>query len=145
MPQGFNPANIWKPFGAFSQMVIGGEGRVVYLKGQVALDREGEVVGIGDMRSQVGQVLENVKVLLASVNGGMSDVVALTQYTTNISEFMKVGDIRSRYFQAPYPVTTTVEVSALYDPALLVEISGIAEIPMERFHSPKEVHGGHPR
>src|SRR6056297_3385838 len=106
MPQSFNPESIWRPFGAFAQMVIGGEGRVVYLKGQVALDRDGEVVGVGDMRAQVGQVLENIRILLASVNGEMSDVVALTQYTTNISEFMKVGDIRSRYFQAPYPATT---------------------------------------
>ena len=46
-------------------------------------------------------------------------------------------------FSAPYPVTTTLEVSALYDPRLLVEITGIAEIPMDRFVMPDAAQEKH--
>lgn len=56
----FNPKSVWEPFGAFSMGVIRGDGRIVYLKGQVALDKEGRVVGKGDMRAQTRRVLENI-------------------------------------------------------------------------------------
>lgn len=50
---------------------------------------------------------------------------------------MACGEIRKRFFEPPYPVTTTLEVSALYDPRLLVEITAIAEIPKDRFVLPE--------
>jgi 2-iminobutanoate/2-iminopropanoate deaminase len=52
MVDGFNPKGVWAPFGAFSMGVIQGAGQVVYLKGQVALDRAGEMVGKSDMQAQ---------------------------------------------------------------------------------------------
>ena len=133
MAQSCDPPSVWAPFGAFSQIVVSGQGRLVLLKGQVSLDRDGTVVGVGDMSAQVQQVLENVRTILAEVGGHMSDVVSLTQYTTDISAFMQAGVVRQAFFRPPYPVTTTVEVSALYDPALLVEITAIAEVPVSRF------------
>jgi 2-iminobutanoate/2-iminopropanoate deaminase len=60
----FNTSGIWAPFGAFSMGVIAGGGQIVYLKGQVALDRDGAVVGKGDMRAQTRQVLENIAAVL---------------------------------------------------------------------------------
>ena len=138
MPQRFNPPEVWQPFGAFAMGVVLGEGRVVHLKGQVALGRDGEVVGAGDMAAQVRQVLENVRAVLAHVGGAMGDVISLTQYTTDIEAFMGCGPIRAEYFAEPYPVTTTVEVRRLYRPELLIEITAVAEIPVERFRAPSE-------
>lgn len=138
MPQRFNPPEVWQPFGAFAMGVVQGEGRVVHLKGQVALDRDGEVVGAGDMAAQVRQVLENIRAVLAHVGGEMGDVISLTQYTTDIEAFMGCGPIRAAYFAEPYPVTTTVEVRRLYRPELLIEITAVAEIPAERFRAPPE-------
>jgi len=132
----FDPPGVWQPFGPFSLAAVQGDGRIVHLKGQVALDQSGKVVGAGDMRAQLRQVLENIRAVLASFGGEMRDVIALTQYTTDIAAFMRAGDIRRDYLQPPYPVTTTVEVAALYDPALLVEIAAGAEIPRERFRRP---------
>ena len=66
----------------------------------------------------------------------MSDIISLTHYTTDIAAFMETGDIRSEFFNAPFPVTTTVEVAALYDPNLVVEITATAEIPTERYVRP---------
>lgn len=60
MSQSFNPPSVWTPFGAFSMGVVQGEGQVVHLKGRVALNAEGEIVGTGDMTLQVRTVLNNI-------------------------------------------------------------------------------------
>lgn len=80
----------------------------------------------------------------ANSSVGEADVVSLNQFTTDIQAFMRCGDIRKTFFDGPFPVTTTLEVSSLYDPRLLVEINGIAEVPTERFLMPqaaREMHG----
>lgn len=138
MTDRFNPPGIWAPFGAFSMGVVQGDGRTIHLKGQVALDQDGEVVGQDDMKAQVRKVLENIQAVLDYVGGQMRDIVSLTQYVTDIRAFMQAGDVRREFFEPPFPVTTTVEVSSLYDPRLMVEITAIAEIPRSRFKNPKD-------
>lgn len=132
----YDPPGVWKPFGAFSMAVVQGQGRVIHLKGQVALDQNGDIVGKNDMASQVERTLENIKLILSGFGGRMEDVTSLTHHVTDIDAFMKTGNIRTRYFKPPYPITTTVEVSRLFQPNLLVEITGSAEIPTERFNEP---------
>ncbi|MEL7026052.1 MAG: RidA family protein [Pseudomonadota bacterium] len=144
MAKSFDSQDIWQPFGAFSHAVIAGQGHTIYLKGQVALNANGQVVGEGDMAAQVTQVLENMAKVLETMGGRMSDVVSLQQFTTDIAAFMNCGEIRGQHFKTPYPVTTTLEVAALYDPRLMIEITGIAEIPAERFTLPdaaQDLHG----
>jgi len=140
MAESYNPDSLWAPFGAFSMMVLQGGGQVVHLKGQVSLDAEGQVVGArgteGDMQAQVRQVLTNIRTALAAVGGRMSDVTSLVHYTTDIAAFMRSGDVRKAFFAEPYPITTTVEVAALYRPELLIEITASAEIPLDRFIRP---------
>jgi 2-iminobutanoate/2-iminopropanoate deaminase len=134
--QAFNPPELWSPFGAFSMAVIQGDGHIVHLKGQISLDRNGQVVGHNDMRAQTRQVLENIRDVLAVVGGQMADVISLVHYATGIDAFMGTGDIRKEFFAAPFPVTTTVQVERLYRPELMIEIAAIAEIPRERFRHP---------
>ena len=136
MLNSYNPPDVWAPFGAFSMTVIQGDGQIVHLKGQVALDRDGAVVGDGDMRAQVRQVLDNIRAVLTSLGGTTGDIVSLTQYATDIEQFMQCADIRQEFFTEPYPVTTTVEVSRLYRPELMIEIAAVAEIPRDRFRNP---------
>lgn len=136
MVDAVNPSAVWAPFGAFSMAVIQGDGQVVHLKGQVSLDRESRIVGPGDMRAQVRQVLENIRTTLGTMGGTTGDVVSLVHYTTDIEQFMKTGDIRKEFFAAPFPVTTTIEVRRLYHPDLVIEITAVAEIPRDRFHRP---------
>ena len=131
-----NPPGVWPPFGAFSMAVIQGDGQVVHLKGQVSLDRDGQVVGAGDMRTQVRKVLENIRAVLASMGGTTADVVSLVHYATDIEAFMATGDIRKEFFSPPFPVTTTVQVARLYHPDLIIEVTAVAEIPRARFRRP---------
>ena len=133
----YNPDGIWKPFGAFSMAVAQGPGKIVHLKGQVSLDEKGNIVGEGNIEAQVEQVLENIEKVLSIFGGRMGDIYTLTHHVTDIEKFMSTGHIRTRYFEPPYPVTTTVEVSRLYNPALMVEITGSAEIPLDRFKEPE--------
>ena len=143
MADSVNPAGVWSPFGAFSMMTLQGDGQIAHLKGQVSLDASGAVIGAGDMRAQVDQVLRNIRSVLESVGGRMSDVIALTHYTTDIEAFMASGDIRATYFSEPFPVTTTIEVARLYRPELMIEITAIAEIPRTRFQRPTEARTMH--
>lgn len=136
MVDAVNSAGVWSPFGAFSMAVIQGDGQIIHLKGQVALDQQGQIVGMGDMRVQVRKVLENIRSVLASMGGQMGDVASLVHYATDIEAFMGTGDIRKEFFAVPFPVTTTVQVVRLYHPELLIEITAIAEIPHERFRHP---------
>ena len=138
MIDAFNPRTVWQPFGAFSMAAVEGNGRIVHLKGQVALDRDGRIVGKSDMRVQTRQVLENIRDVLAALGGRMEDVLSLTHYVTDIQAFAVVGDIRREFFREPFPVTTTVQVAALYDRDLVIEISAIAEIPRDRFRRPSQ-------
>ena len=136
MPRAFNPPGVWQSFGAFSPVTLHGDGQVVHLKGQVPLDAEGNIVGIGDMPAQVDKILENIQAVLAALGGEMGDILSLTQHTTDIAAFMTSGDVRAHYFKERYPATTTVEVPALYHPDIMVEITAIAEIPRGRFVHP---------
>ena len=135
MVDSFNPHSVWKPFGAFSMGVIQGEGQIVYLKGQIALDRDGRVVRKGDVAAQTRKTLKNIENVLPAVGGVMGDIFCLTHFVTDIEQFMKTGGVRREFFGEPFPVTTTVQVVCLYDPDLLVEITAMAEIPRERFKS----------
>lgn len=135
---GFNPDSVWQPFGAFSMAVVQGAGRIVHLKGQVSLDAQGEIVAPLDMERQTDKALENIRSVLSAFGGRMEDIYALVHHVTDMDKFMKTGHIRTRYFSPPYPVTTTVEVSRLYDPALMVEITASAEVPLDRFMVPEE-------
>jgi 2-iminobutanoate/2-iminopropanoate deaminase len=139
MAKCYDPPTVWKPFGAFSMVKIHEGGQLVHLKGQVAFDREGQVVGKGDLGIQVRQTLNNVKAVLASIGGEMADIVSLTQYTTDIEQFMASGHVRKEFFSTPpYPVTTTVQVVRLFHPDLLIEITATAEIPRNRFKAPAD-------
>lgn len=136
MVAAFNPPGVWSPFGAFSMAVVQGDGPVVHLKGQVALDVHGHVVGPRDMRAQVRKTLENIRDVLGSMGGRMSDTLSLVHYATDIEAFMATGDIRAEFFAVPYPVTTTVQIQRLYHPDLMIEITAVAQIQHSRFHVP---------
>ena len=113
--------------------VVQGDGHIVHLKGQVSLDVRGHVFGRGDIRAQVRKTLENIRDVLGSMGGRMSDVISLVHYATDIEAFMGTGDIRAEFFAAPYPVTTTVQIQRLYHPDLMIEVTAVAEIPRSKF------------
>jgi 2-iminobutanoate/2-iminopropanoate deaminase len=110
----------------YSHVVVADGRRMIFIAGQLARDREGNVVGKGDMRLQIRQVGENIKAALAAAGASLSDLVKTTTYVTDIEEFFKHVDVRMEYFGAALPTSTTVEVRRLAHPDLLVEVEALA-------------------
>jgi 2-iminobutanoate/2-iminopropanoate deaminase len=111
----------------YSHVVVIEGQRTIFVSGQLARDRHGNVVGKGDMRAQLRQVGENIKAALEAAGATLHDIVKATTYVTDIEAFFRHVDVRMEYFGA-LPASTTVEVRRLAHPDLLVEIEVIAVV-----------------
>jgi enamine deaminase RidA (YjgF/YER057c/UK114 family) len=111
----------------YSHVVVVEGRRTIFLSGQLARDRHGNIVGRGDMRAQLRQVGENVKAALEAAGARLNDVVKITTYVTDIEEYFKHVDVRMEYFFS-LPASTAVEVRRLSHPDFMVEVEAIAVI-----------------
>ena len=98
----------------------------LYLAGQLARNERGETVGVGDIRAQTAQVIENMRTILRTEGADLENLVKVTVYTTDIRYFDAISEVRRRYFTGNLPASTMVEVSKLAQPDLLIEIEGVA-------------------
>jgi 2-iminobutanoate/2-iminopropanoate deaminase len=114
--------------GAYSSGVEAPAGRTIYVSGQVSLDAEGNVVGERDVKLQTETVLEHVKTVVEEAGGGMEDVVKVTVFITDMGLYDEIHEVRRRYFEEPFPASSMVEVSALIDPRLIIEIEAVAVV-----------------
>ncbi len=107
--------------------VVSVEGRrLIFVAGQLARDRDGNIVGKGNMAAQIRQVGENIKAALAAAGAGLADVVKTTTFVTDIDEFLRHVEVRMEYFGAALPTSSTVEVRRLSHPDFLVEVEVLA-------------------
>jgi reactive intermediate/imine deaminase len=123
--QRINPDGMTQP-SAYSHVVR--HDNMLFLAGQVSTDADGNVIGEGNMRAQVRQVLENMKKALESQGAAFSNVVKITIYTTDIDAYIQTGDIRSEYWADIAPASTLVQIERLARPVFLVEIEATAII-----------------
>ena len=100
-----------KPY--YSNCVRVEAGPLLFVSGQVALDKDGKLVGEGDLRAQAVQVLENIKAILVAEGAAMADIVKVTVYVTDIRAFDDIADIRERYFPKDGPASVICEVSSI--------------------------------
>ncbi|HSL01719.1 MAG TPA: RidA family protein [Rubrobacteraceae bacterium] len=114
--------------GVFSSGVEAPTGRTIYVSGQVSMDAEGNVVGEGNIALQTETVLEHVKTVVEEAGGDMQDIVKVTVFITDMGLYDRIHEVRRRYFEKPYPASSMVEVSALIDPRLLIEIEAVAVV-----------------
>ena len=126
----YQPPNSFVPAGkTYSHGVIVEAGRTLYVAGQTARDAQGNIVCKGDAAGQTRQVLENMKKVVEGAGGRMADVAKTTVYITDIKYREAVGRVRQEYFTGDAPANTLLVVSALADPAFLVEIEAIVPLP----------------
>ena len=112
----------------YSHVVIASGQSLVFIAGQLARDKDGNVVGKGDMAAQIRQVGENLRIALEAAGLGLKDVVKTTTYVTDIDEFFRHAEVRHAIFGPALPTSTTVEVRRLAHPDLLVEVEAIAVV-----------------
>jgi enamine deaminase RidA (YjgF/YER057c/UK114 family) len=103
-------------------------GQLLYISGQVARDTDGNVVGKGDMRTQARQVFRNLRQVLQAAGGDFKDLMKITTYITNITDFPALAEVRSEIFQGELPASTLIVVKSLFNPDFLIEVEGIATI-----------------
>ncbi len=98
-------------------------GTPVFLTGQVAWNREGEVVGVGDIAAQIAQVWRNIDALLQALGASRQDIVKIVTYATSRDFLSALHEVLARFFHGgPYPASTFLQVAGLAEPELLVEI-----------------------
>jgi enamine deaminase RidA (YjgF/YER057c/UK114 family) len=121
-----SPVTMPRPYG-YSQVVEVTGGRTVYIAGQVPLDTNNEVVGVGDFVAQVRQAFENVRHGLEAVDMTFENVVKMQFFLTDIADLPKVRDVRDEYVNtAQPPASTSVQVVALFRPEVLFEMDVVA-------------------
>jgi reactive intermediate/imine deaminase len=121
-----SPDTLPVPFG-YSHVVEVTADRLIYISGQVPLDREGRLVGEGDFEAQVRQVFENLTAALAAAGASWADVVKLNYFVRDVSGIAAVREIRDEYVNTERPpASTLVEVSRLFRDDVLIEIDAVA-------------------
>jgi enamine deaminase RidA (YjgF/YER057c/UK114 family) len=131
LTQPVNPPSLPKPTGYSHGWEVQG-GKTVYIAGQVAINKAGQVVGSGDLVAQFRQVCENLKAVVTARAGQLNDVVKLTIYVLSKTEYkaraQEIGAVYREYFGRHYPAMTLVEVRGLYDDTCLIEIEAVAVV-----------------
>ena len=103
-------------------------GSHVWVSGCTAIMDDGVIAGPGDPYVQAQQALRNVEDALAKVGARVDDVVRTRMYVTDISQWEAIGRAHGELFGDIRPATSMLEVSALIDPRMMVEIEAEAFI-----------------
>jgi enamine deaminase RidA (YjgF/YER057c/UK114 family) len=124
-----NPPELGTPPG-YSQVVEVRASRIIFIAGQTALDRDGNVVGQGNFAAQAAQVFDNLAIALNAADCTPAHLVKMTVFLTDMNNLTAYREARNRFFAKvtppAAPAVTLVEVSKLYGPHFLIEIEAIA-------------------
>ena len=101
---------------------------LIFLSGQLSRDKDGKLVGAGDMAEQTRQVIRNMQTVLEAAGATLEDVVSIVVYTTDVREFKNIVAARMEFFKRNLPTSTIVEVNHLSEPGLLIELQAIAAL-----------------
>lgn len=123
-----SPSNFTPTMGAYSHgiKVDVGDSEMIFVTGQIAMDKDGNAVASGDFVMQTEFVFENIKAILAEGGASLDDVVKAVIYVTDVSKFPKISSVRNTYFASAKPVSTLVEISKTVKEGCDVEIEVIA-------------------
>ena len=131
--QPVNPPSLAKPAG-YSHAVEAQGGKTLYIAGQVAFDKDGKLVGAGDIVAQFRQICQNLKGVLLARAGQLNDIVKLTIYVLDKRAYKararEIGAVYREFFGRHYPAMTFLEVQGLYDDdqGCLMEIEAVAVV-----------------
>lgn len=103
-------ADVPKAIGPYSQAIVAGD--FVFLAGQIGIDpKTGNLVE--GIEAQTEQVLKNIEAVLKASKSDFDNVVKTTIFLADINDFAKVNEIYAKYFKAPFPARSTVQVAKL--------------------------------
>ena len=123
-----NSAEFAERLGAYSHgyKIAIGDAEIIFTTGQIALDKEGNVVSPNDAEKQAEFIFESLQKILNQAGSSLDDVVKATIFLTDMNDFSKISQIRNKYFAKSEPASTLVEVKKLVKEGCKVEIEVIA-------------------
>jgi len=122
--QYLNPEDFTHIMGAYSHglKVDVGDSEMIFVTGQIAMDRDGNAIAPGDVSKQTIFIFENIKHILGEGGAAMDDVVKAVIYITDMSKYGEVSKIRNEYFANAKPVSTLIEINRTVKEGCDVEI-----------------------
>ena len=123
-----------QPLGAYSQAIRVRAGELVYVAGQVGVDKDGKLAGDGGMAAQTRQTYANIGGILESVGASFSDVVEFTTYVVGRESVVPFMEARAEVFpelypNGDYPPNTLLVIEGLVREEFLVEVKAVAALP----------------
>jgi 2-iminobutanoate/2-iminopropanoate deaminase len=119
-------ANLPSPVGPYSPGIVAGN--LVFVSGQAGRDpASGQIADV--VEAQTEQTLKNIAAILEAAGSGLPHVIRCGVFLVDIGDFQKMNGVYARMFGGHRPARTTVQVAALPEPRLLVEIDAVALIP----------------
>ena len=124
--ENFSSGAKWEEIVGYSRAVR--VGRRLYLTGTTAINESGELVGKGDAYAQTVQIIGNIERVIKRAGGTLENVVRTRMFVTDISRWEEYGRAHKEFLGQVRPCATMVEVRALIDPDMLIEIEVEAEL-----------------
>jgi enamine deaminase RidA (YjgF/YER057c/UK114 family) len=124
--QNISSGSPYEPVFGYSRAVK--VGNQIFVSGTVAWGDDGKVTGEGDMYEQTRQAIRNIEKALVQAGASLADVVRTRAFVTDVSRFEDVAKAHGEAFGDIRPAATVVEVKALVDAVMLVEIEADAVV-----------------
>jgi enamine deaminase RidA (YjgF/YER057c/UK114 family) len=126
-----NPDTLLKPRGYTHVVTITGPAKMIFISGQVSIDKEGKLVGPGDLKTQIRQASANLKSALEAAGATPADIVKTNTYIVNYkqSDYSAMREARGELFpDGEPPASTLVGVTSLAVDGLMVEMEAVAAV-----------------
>jgi 2-iminobutanoate/2-iminopropanoate deaminase len=126
-----NPSSVATPKGFSHAAIIDlGNCKMIIMSGQVAFDKQGNLIGKDNVEKQTEQVFLNIKSIVEELGGSMNNIVKLGYFLTDVTQIQTIRNVRDKFINIKNPpASTLVEVSKLFRDDVLIEIEATAIIP----------------
>ncbi len=123
-----NPSGLRMPKGFLSQAIKAGN--TIYISGQSAFDKDGKIVGEGDVIAQGTMIFEKIKLIVEAAGASMSDIVELHQFFKTREDYVSfsTSDVRQKFFGDHRPTSRGLVVTDFRHPGMLMEVSAVAVV-----------------